>query len=89
VRWTNKSAPVPSVVSKLSTRTGLIYTYIADGTPRAWYWAAIDAGTGKEAWRKLAGTGVAFNNNHAGLAIGRNGTAYVGTFGGLQALRDR
>ena len=89
VRWTNRTAPVPSVVSKLSTRTGLIYTYIADGTPRAWYWAAVDAHTGKEAWRRLAGTGAAFNNNYAGLAIGRNGTAYLGTFGGLRALRDR
>ena len=44
--------------------------------------------TGKEAWRKLAGTGFAFNNNYAGLSLGPDGTAYVGTFGGLQALRD-
>ena len=29
VRWTNKTAPVPTVVSKLSTKTGLLYTYIA------------------------------------------------------------
>ena len=82
---------MPTVVSKLSTKTGLIYTYITDrdsnGT-QAWYWAAIDAKTGKEAWRKLAGTGLAFNNNYAGLSIGPDGTAYLGTFGGLQALRD-
>ena len=62
MRWTNKTAPVPTVVSKLSTKTGLIYTYIAPkhaaGTPQPWYWAAIDARTGKEAWRKLAGTGL-------------------------------
>jgi len=92
VRWTNKTAPVPSVVSKASTKTGLIYTYIAPthaaGTPQPWYWAAIDARTGKEAWRKLAGTGLAFNNNYAGLSISRDGTMYVGTFGGLQAVRD-
>ena len=91
VRWTNKTAPVPTVVSKLSTKTGLLYTYITDqdanGT-QAWYWAAIDAKTGKEAWRKFAGTGLAFNNNYAGLSLGRDGTAYLGTFGGLQALRD-
>jgi hypothetical protein len=31
---------------------------------------------------------MAFNNNYAGLAIGPDGTAYIGTFGGLQALRD-
>ena len=91
VRWTNKTAPVPTVVSKLSTKTGLIYTYIAPKDPNGtqpWYWAAIDATTGKEAWRKLAGTGLAFNNNYAGLSIGQDGTAYIGTFGGIQALRD-
>ena len=44
--------------------------------------------TGKEAWRKLAGTGIAFNNNYAGLSLGPDGAAYIGTFGGLQALRD-
>jgi outer membrane protein assembly factor BamB len=92
VRWTNKTAPVPTVVSKLSTKTGLIYTYIApehgDG-PQTWYWAAIDAKTGKEVWRKAAGTGPTFNNNYSGLSLGPDGTAYVGTFGGLQALRDK
>jgi len=92
VKFTNKTAPVPTVVSKLSTKTGLVYTYIAPehaaGTPQPWYWAAIDAKTGKEAWRKFAGTGLAFNNNYAGLSIGPDGTAYVGTFGGLQSLRD-
>jgi len=92
VRFTNKTAAVPTVVSKLSTKTGLIYTYIAPkhaaGTPQEWYWAAIDAKTGKEAWRKLAGTGIAFNNNYAGLSIAKDGTAYLGTFGGLQSLRD-
>jgi len=55
VAWTNKTAPVPTVVSKLSTKTGLLYTYIAPKDPNGsqpWYWAAIDAKTGKEAWRK-------------------------------------
>ena len=92
VRWTNKTAPVPTLVSKLSTKTGLIYTYIAPkhaaGTPQPWYWAAIDARTGKEAWRKLAGTGLGFNNNYSGVSIGKDGTAYIGTFGAIQSLRD-
>jgi len=91
VRWTNKTAAAPSVVPKLSTKTGLIYAYIAPTDPNGsqpWYWTAIDARTGKEAWRKLAGTGVAFNNNYAGLSIGPDGTAYLATFGGMQALRD-
>jgi len=92
LRWTNKTAAAPTVVPKLSTKTGLIYTYVAPTDPNGsqpWYWSAIDAKTGKEAWRKLAGTGVAFNNNYAGLALGPDGTAYLATFGGLQALRDK
>lgn len=91
VAWTNTTAAAPSVVSKLSTKTGLIYTYIAPPDPNGsqpWFWAAIDAHTGREAWRKLAGTGIAFNNNYTGLALGPDGTAYLGTVGGLQALRD-
>ena len=91
VKWTNKTAAAPTIVPKLSTKTGLIYTYTAPTDPNGsqpWYWTAISAKTGKEAWRKLAGTGLAFNNNYAGLALGPDGTAYVGTFGGLQALRD-
>ena len=83
---------MPTLVSKLSTKTGLIYTYIAPehaaGTPQPWYWAAIDARTGKEAWRKLAGTGLGFNNNYSGISIGKDGTAYIGTFGAIQSLRD-
>ncbi|WP_053227748.1 hypothetical protein [Solirubrobacter soli] len=91
VAWTNTTAAAPSVVSKLSTATGLIYTYIAPTDPNGshpWFWAAIDAHTGQEVWRKLAGTGALFNNNYAGLALGPDGTAYLGTVGGLQALHD-
>lgn len=91
LKWTNTTDAAPTVVPKLSTKTGLIYTYIAPTDPtgsQPWYWAAISAKTGKEAWRQLAGTGLAYNNNYAGLSIGADGTAYLGTFGGLQALRD-
>jgi hypothetical protein len=35
-----------------------------------------------------AGSGLGFNNNYAGLAIGPDGTAYLGVTGGLIALRD-
>ena len=89
--WENRTTAAPSVVPKLSTKSGLIYTYIAPTDPtgvNAWFWAAIDARNGKEVWRTLAGTGLAFNNNYAGLAIGPDGTAYLGAFGGMLALRD-
>ena len=35
-----------------------------------------------------AGTGVGYNNNYAGIALVRNGTEYVGTLGGIVAMRD-
>jgi hypothetical protein len=43
---------------------------------------------GQVVWKSLAGTGVGFNNNYAGLTVGRDGTAYLGTLGGIIAMRD-
>jgi outer membrane protein assembly factor BamB len=89
--WTNRAERAPSVVSKLSTRTGLIYTYTRDPAPaidQPYFWTAIDARTGTTVWKVYAGSGLGFNNNYAGLALGPDGTAYLGVFGGLVALRD-
>ena len=93
--WTNTTERAPSVVPKLSTRTGLIYTYTRDPAPdplglgrQPWYWTAISARTGATAFKVYAGSGLGFNNNYAGLAIGPSGTAYLGVTGGLIALRD-
>jgi hypothetical protein len=52
-------------------------------------WTAISARTGRTAFKVYAGSGLGFNNNYAGLAIGPTGTAYLGVTGGLIALRDR
>ncbi len=35
-----------------------------------------------------AGTGVGYNNNYSGIAVSPAGTEYVGTLGGIIALRD-
>lgn len=89
--WTNTTDRAPSVVPKLSTRTGLIYTYTRDPAPatdQPYFWTAIDARTGKTAWKVYSGSGLGFNNNYAGIALGPDGTAYLGVFGGLVALRD-
>jgi hypothetical protein len=89
--WTNRTERAPSVVSKLSTRTGLIYTYTRDPAPaidQPYFWTAIDARTGRTVWKAYAGSGLGFNNNYAGIALGRDGTAYLGVFGGIVALRD-
>jgi hypothetical protein len=89
--WTNRDVRAPTVVAKLSTKTGLIYTYERPEAPageQPWFWAAIDARTGRTAWRAYAGSGILFNNNYAGIAIGRNDALYLGVLGGIVRLAD-
>jgi hypothetical protein len=81
----------PSVVPKLSLASGLVYTYTkpptSDGTD-AWYFTAIDFRSGKTVYKRLAGTGLGFNNNYAPVSIGPDASAYVGALGGLVRLWD-
>jgi hypothetical protein len=87
--WANRTERAPTVVSKLSTADGLIYTYTKDpGSSDPWYWTTIDFRTGRTVYKQLAGTGVGYNNNYSGIAISPAGTEYVGTLGGIIALRD-
>ena len=89
--WTNREVSAPSVVPKISTKTGLIYTYARPPDPsgsEGYYWTALDYRDGKTVWSQYAGSGLVFNNNYAGLALGPNGTAYLGVIGGMIALRD-
>ena len=89
--WTNTEARAPTVVPKLSTETGLIYAYTRPPDPtgaEGYYWTAIDFRTGETAWSQYAGSGLLYNNNYAGLALGPDGTAYLGVIGGIIALRD-
>jgi hypothetical protein len=79
------------VVPKLSARNGLVYTYTKDPQPSnadAWYLTALDFASGKTVYKRLGGEGLGFNNNYAPVTLGPDGTAYVGTLGGLVALRD-
>ena len=90
--WTNTTDAAPTAVPKLSTKTGLIYTYVyqdaGSGSP-AWQWSGIDFRTGRNVFRKQASSDLLLgNNNYAGVAVGPDGTAYLGTIGGIQALRD-
>lgn len=88
--WANDTLSVPTVVSKLSLASGLIYTYTKDhATSDPWWLTAVDVRTGRLAFQLLAGTGLGFNNNYAPVTLGPDGTAYVGTLGGLVALSDR
>jgi hypothetical protein len=89
--WVNHDAAAPTVVPKISTKTGLIYTYTRPPDPsgsEGYYWTALDFRNGKTAWNQYAGSGLNYNNNYAGLALGPNGTAYLGVIGGVVALRD-
>lgn len=89
--WTNETEIIPTVVTKMSLKNGLIYTYTKANGPEntdAWYFTAIDFWTGKTVFKQLAGTGTLYNNHYAPLYLGPNGTAYVGVLGGLVAMRD-
>ncbi|QDQ15093.1 hypothetical protein [Streptomyces spectabilis] len=81
----------PSTVPKLSTTNGLLYLYTKEPNRLgidAWYLTAVDFRTGRTRWKRLAGTGVAYDNNWAPVTLGPDGTAYVGVFNGLVAVRD-
>ena len=89
--WTNRDARAPTVVPKLSAKTGLIYAYTRPPDPsgaQGYYWTAIDFRNGQTKWNRFAGAGLLFNNNYAGLSLGPNGTAYLGVIGGVITLRD-
>jgi hypothetical protein len=77
------------VVPKLSLAAGVVYTY-TKGTDSSdpWFLTTLDFRTGKTIYKALAGSGIGYNNNYAPVTLGPDGTAYVGTLGGLVALRD-
>jgi len=88
--WTNHDVRAPTAVPKLSTSTGLVYTYGRPPDPsgsQGYYWTAIDFHTGKTVWQRYAGSGLIYNNNYAGVALGPD-AAYLGVIGGILALRD-
>lgn len=81
-----------TVVPKLSLGNGLVYVYTK--VPRAplfidaFYFTAIDFGTGETIYKRLTGTGLRYDNHFSPVTIGPDGTAYVGTVNGLMAIRD-
>jgi hypothetical protein len=102
VAWTNTTARIPTVVSTLSRGSGLIYGYThpsaaelpltaplpAALAPDAWFFTAISARTGRQVWSRYTGSGLGYNNNYAPVSLGPDGTAYVGTLGGLLRIAD-
>jgi hypothetical protein len=91
VVWESREAS-QTTVPKLSTGNGLVYLYTRlDGTPDstvAWYLTAVDFRTGKTVFKILTGTGREWNNNYAPITIGPDGTAYIGCYRGIIAVKD-
>ncbi|MFL6158363.1 MAG: hypothetical protein ACJ72D_19910 [Marmoricola sp.] len=103
VAWANRTVRVPTLVSKASLGSGLLYTYTHPSAaelpwalaplpavlaPESWFFTALDLRTGRQVWSRLAGTNLGFNNNYAPVSLGRDGVAYVGTLGGLVRIAD-
>jgi hypothetical protein len=90
VEWLNSTEHVPTLVSKLSLANGLVYAYTKDSSSSLdpWYFTALDVRSGRIVYKQLAGEGATYNNNYAGVALGPNGSAYVGVIGGIVELRD-
>ena len=91
VVWSSREK-APSVVPKLSTENGLVYFYTfeeqAGEKDVVWYLMALDAETGKTAFKIRTGAGKNFDNNWAPITLGPDGTAYVGSLKGLVAIWD-
>ncbi len=101
VAWSNTTARIPSLVSKVSLKTGLLYGYTHPSAdelpwrfaplpvvPDAWFFTAFDARTGRQVWSQHVGSGLGYNNNYAPVSLGPDGVAYVGTLGGLIRIAD-
>lgn len=103
IAWVNNTARVPTVVSKVSLETGLLYTYTHPSAaelpwqgialpallaPDAWFFTALDERTGKQVFSRYVGSGLGYNNNYAPITLGSPGVAYVGTVGGLVRIAD-
>jgi hypothetical protein len=90
VKWVSEEI-APSVVPKMSLRTGLIYTYTKDPNQDGddlWYLTAIDFRSGRTVFERLSGEGLGYNNNYAPVSLSPGGDAFVGVLGGLVLLRD-
>lgn len=88
--WSNDTIHVPSLVSKATSKQGLILTYTKPASSTGldgWYFTAVDARTGEQVWTRLAGTGVSYNNHYAGAYLGPDGSLYIGTISGIAVLR--
>lgn len=89
VAWTSDQIS-PSAQAVVSRATGLLYTLVKPpGAPDAWNLGALDWRTGALRFTALAGEGLGYNSEGGAVALGPDGAAYAGTFGGVVRFRDR
>ncbi len=87
--WQNDELSIPSLVSKGVAVDGTVLTYTKESSvigTDAWWFTAVDVGTGEVLWRRLAGLGPMLNNHYAGGYLGPDGSVYIGTISGVVAL---
>jgi hypothetical protein len=88
VAWTSDQVS-PSAQAVVSRQTGLLYTLVKPaGAPDAWNLEALDWRTGAVRFAALAGEGLGYNSEGGAVALGPDGSAYAGTFGGVVRFRD-
>jgi hypothetical protein len=90
--WENLDISAPSSVPKVSLANGLIYIYTRDESNpedmHAWYFTAVDTQTGELVYKVLTGVGKKFNNHYGSISITPDGSAYIGTMGGVVRVWD-
>jgi hypothetical protein len=78
---------------RLSLGNGLVYMYGKGEsgliTEEKWYFTAVDFITGETVYKKLAGTGLGYNNWQGSFFIHPDGMAYSTTIFGAVMLRDK
>jgi hypothetical protein len=73
---------IPSIVSKVAMGNNTVYTYTKETD--GWYLTGLDLNSGSKKFQtKAGGDEVRYNNHYSGLAIGPNGSVYIGCAGGI------
>ena len=91
VRWTS-DAVSPSSGVTVSRPNGLAYAWTKRPSltgVSAWHLTAIDLQSGRSMWGVRTGTGLLAGSHHSEVALGAEGTAWLGTLSGLVRVRDR
>ena len=79
------------VLPKLSLQNAILYIYTyepEDNGDYKWFLSGLDFHTGQTVFSTPTGTGIDYANFGQPLALGPDGTAYLGTMGGLLRISD-